>query len=77
MYYKITKDETRKRKSPEKKRNRESAPEGGSTPDENKLRRPCKVCSETTHITLLGCSNFKRYLPGQPEGTSSLPKEVC
>ena len=40
-------------------------------------RLPHRVCSETTHSNLLGCSKFKRFIPGKPDGSISLPKEVC
>ena len=38
---------------------------------------PCGVCSETTHGNLLGCPEFQEYIPGQPGGSTSTPKEVC
>ena len=75
MHNEITKDETRKRKSPE--RNRKSVPKGESILDKKKLKLPCSVCSETFYSNLLGCSQLKKYLPGQPEGTNILPKRVC
>ena len=37
----------------------------------------CGVCSETTHGNLLGCPEFQKYIPGQPGGSISTPKEVC
>ena len=40
-------------------------------------RLPCRVCSETTHSNLLGCSKFKRFIPGKPDGSISLAEEVC
>ena len=41
-----------------------------------KPRYPCGVCSETTHGNLLECPYFQKYIPGQPEGSTSTPKEV-
>ena len=35
-------------------------------------RLPCRVCSQTTYSNLLGCSKFKKYIPGQPDGSISL-----
>ena len=40
------------------------------------LIQPCKLCEDATHSNLFGCPNFKKYLPGQPNGSKSLPKEV-
>ena len=48
-----------------------------STPVKKKLKLPCSVCAETTHSTLLGCPQLKKYLPGQPGGTDTLPKDLC
>ena len=40
-------------------------------------RYSCKVCNEKTHSILLGCPEFQRFIPGQPGGSDSPPKEVC
>ena len=45
------------------------------TKEEN--RYSCKVCNEKTHSILLGCPEFQRFIPGQPGGSDSPPKEVC
>ena len=37
----------------------------------------CRICSETTHSNLLECPDFQKYIPGQPGGSTSTPKEVC
>ena len=42
-----------------------------------KLPYPCRVCSETKHGNLLECPEFQKYIPGQPGGSISTPKEVC
>ena len=45
------------------------------TKEEN--RYSYKVCNEKTHSILLGCPEFQRFIPGQPGGSKSTPKEVC
>ena len=77
MHSKITRDRARKRKSPERSGSRRPVANEESTPVKKKLKLPCSVCAKTTHSNLLGCPQFKRYLPGQPGELISLPKEVC
>ena len=77
MHSKITRDRARKRKNTERYGRRRTVANEESTPVKKKLKLPCKVCAKTTHSTLLGCPQFKRYLPGQPNGASNLPKDVC
>ena len=66
MHKEITKDNTRKRKSPERNGNRKSVTKGESKLVKKKPKLPCSICTETTHSTLLRCPQFKKYLPGQP-----------
>ena len=77
MHSKITRDRARKRKSPERNGSRRTVTKEESMPVKKKLKLPCNICAETTHSTLLGCPQFKKYLPGQPNGASTLPKDVC
>ena len=29
------------------------------------------------HTQISGCTNFKKYLPGEPNGSNSISKEIC
>ena len=77
MHSKITSGRERKRKSPERSRSRRTVPNEESIPVKKKLRLPCSVCAKTTHSTLLGCPQFKNYLPGQLGKSGTIPKDVC
>ena len=37
----------------------------------------CRECKKANHANLLGCPNLKKYLPGEPNSSSSLTKEIC
>ena len=64
--------ETRFNKNVERKDN-----SGRNKDTKVRERIPCRVCSKTTHENLLGCPEFQKYIPGQPGGSVSIPKEVC
>ena len=51
-------------------------PKERNTPGERKFL-PCRVCKEATHSGLFGCADFKKYIPGGPNGASSLSKDIC
>ena len=51
-------------------------PKERNTPGERKFL-PCRVCKESTHSGLFGCADFKKYIPGGPNGASSLSKDIC
>ena len=53
----------RKRKSSEKAETQRPVTNEGDTPAEKRTKLPCKVCAETTHPTLLGCLQLKKYIP--------------
>ena len=77
MHNELTRNEARKRKSSERSGSRRPVANEENTPVKKKLKLPCSVFAETNHSNLLGCPQFKRYLPGQPSKTRSLPKDVC
>ena len=43
---------------------------------EEERRLNCRECKKNSHENLLGCPNFKKYLPGEPNSASSLPTEI-
>ena len=67
----------RKRKSSEKAETQRPVTTEGDTPAEKRTKLPCKVCAETTHPTLLGCPQLKKYIPSRQREARSLPEEVC
>ena len=44
---------------------------------EKKCWLPCKVFKESTHSVLFGCAEFKKYIPGGPNGAIRLSKDIC
>ena len=51
-------------------------PKGRNIPGEKRFL-PCRICKDTTHSGLFGCADFKKYIPGGPNGASSLSKDIC
>ena len=54
-----------------------TAAETGRILHEMLAKLPCRVCSETTHSTLLGCKKLSKYITGHISETKRLPEEVC
>ena len=73
MHYTAAETETKRRKAPKKG----EMMEDGRILHEKLAMGPCRVCSETTHSTLLSCKKFREYIPGQISETKRLPEEVC
>ena len=73
-------DRTKQKNSPKERGPKRKV--GCPTPRERdqlgkKKRLPFREFKQDTHSNLLGCTNFKKYLPGEPNGSDSLPKEIC
>ena len=51
-------------------------PKGRNIPGEKRFL-PCRICKDTTHSGLFGCADFKKYIPGGPNGASNLSKDIC
>ena len=65
------------RKSSERGETQRPVTNERDTPARKRTKLPCKVCDETTHPTLFGCPQLKKYIPSQLHEARSLPEDVC